>query len=153
MAPGGGVRERDEEDAVEAPGRRKAGSRCQGRSSREDQDALVGVLHAVELGQELVDLGATPAAAQVRAAGPQGVHLVEEEHAGGPPGPVEEGVQVLLAVADPHVQHVVDAHGDEAGLDLPGGGAGEVRLAQPGGPYSRIRPRRPCRRRGRGRGG
>jgi hypothetical protein len=41
-------------------------------------------------------------------------------------------VQLLLALPEPHAEHVLDADGDEAGLDLTGGRAREVRLPAPG---------------------
>jgi hypothetical protein len=44
---------------------------------------------------------------------------------------LEQLVQVLLAAADPHVEDVANADGEEAGLHLPGGGAGEEGLAAP----------------------
>ena len=58
-----------------------------------------------------------PAAVRMSAAaGGQGVHLVEEQHAGlALPGLLEDRVQVSLAGADPHVEHFVDSDGDEAG--------------------------------------
>ena len=74
-----------------------------------------------------------PLCAHVGAAGAEGVDLVEEQHAGRVAARLlEELVQVPLAVADPHVEHVVDADREEAGVDLAGGGAGEVGLAAAG---------------------
>ncbi len=39
---------------------------------------------------------------------------------------LEDAVQVLLALPQPHVEHVVEADGHEPGAELTGDGAGEV---------------------------
>ena len=69
-------------------------------------------------------------AAQLRPSHPDGVELVEEHHARSPPpGRLEQVVELLLAVAQPHVEHVVEQHRDERGIELAGESPGEVRLA------------------------
>ena len=133
-AAGGGVGRGDEEDAVEAAGAAEGGIDVPGGvGGGEDQDAFVGGGDAVEFGEELVDEVAAGAGAHVGAGGGEGVDLVEEEDAGAvAAGLLEEFVEVFFGVAEPHVEHVVDADGEEAGVDFAGGGAGEVGFAAAG---------------------
>ena len=116
------------------PGRRKARVQVPGGvGGGQHQDAFVRCGHPVQLGQELVDQLAARALAHVGAVGGQRVHLVEEKHARRVGARhLEHLVQVLLALAQVHVEHVMDAHGHEIGLHLAGGGARQVGLAAAG---------------------
>ncbi len=133
---GRAIRRRDEEDAVEAAWTPQRRVHVPGRVGRgQDEHALVGAVEAVELGEKLVDDLAARTVAHVGAIGAQRVHLVEEEHAGRLlTGHLEERVEIALALSDVHIQHVVEAHGEETGLHLTGGGPRQVRLAAAGRP-------------------
>ncbi len=96
----------------------------------EDEDALVAVLDAVELGEQGLHHAAQAAAAKVGALVADRVDLVEEEHARRiAASGVEDRPQLALALADVHVEHVDQADGIEPGAELPGNGAGDERLA------------------------
>ena len=63
---------------------------------------------------------------------PEGVDLVEEEHAGsGAARGLEDLVEVALALAEPHVEDLVEADAEEAGAQLAGDRPGEEGLAAP----------------------
>ena len=113
------------------PGRRNAGVEMPGRiRRRQNQDAFVAAADPIELGEELVDELAPAAGAQVGPAGGQGIDLVEEEHARRILSRLlEQCVQIPLAVADPHLEHVVDPDGQEPRMNLAGRGPGQVGLA------------------------
>ena len=92
------------------------------------KDAIVVGLDAVKLRKKLVDHLPAAAAFHIRPARPQGIHLVKEQHAGlAAPSPVKQRMQVLLAVSNPHVEHVVDADGEKVRVDLARGRASEMR--------------------------
>ena len=97
---------------------------------------------AVQLGQELVDEVPARRVPHVGAARAERIDLVEEQHARlVAPGLLEQLVQVLLAVADPHVEHVVDADGErKPALTSPAVARARYVLPQPGGPYMRMPP-------------
>src|SRR5205085_8579272 len=71
-------------------------------------------------------------ALEVAAFEPEGVDLVEKEHAGGlAPGGLEDLVEVALALAEPHVEDLVEADAEEAGAQFTGDRPGEEGLAAP----------------------
>ena len=103
----------------------------------EDEHALVVGVGAVELGEEQVDDVAERGArrAQVGAALADRVELVEEQHTRPAAASLLEHVmEVVLALADPHVEDVVEADDVEAGTELSGEGPGDERLAAAGRP-------------------
>src|SRR5687767_4380298 len=98
----------------------------------EHEDALVVVAGRVELGQELHNDVSAGRVRQMAALLAEGVDLVEEEHARRvTSSQLEDLVEVLLALADPHVENLVEADGEEAGTELASDGAGEERLSAP----------------------
>src|SRR5262249_53264498 len=70
---------------------------------------------------------------KVGPAGGQSVDLVKEQDTRGVlPCLLEESVQVPFAIADPHLEHVVDPDGEKPRADLAGRRAGQVSLAATG---------------------
>jgi hypothetical protein len=99
----------------------------------EHEDALVVGLSAIELGEQLVDEAAARGVAHVAALLAERVELVEEEHARRrATGGVEGLVELALALAQVHVEHVVEAEREERRAELPRDRAGEERLAAAG---------------------
>ena len=146
----------DKENAVETSGAAKSRVEMPGCvRGGQDQDPVVAALDPVELGQELVDQLAPAAGAKVGPAGRQGIHLVEEQHAGGILSRlVEKRVQVSLAVADPHLEHVVDPDRQEPRVNLAGGCSSQVGLAAARRPDTAgCRRRSTCRKPGKARDG
>ena len=93
----------------------------------EYEHAVVVGIGAVELGEEQVDDVAQRCAggAQVRPALSDRIELVEEQHTGRvPAGALEHLVEVLLALADPHLEDVVETDDVEAGAELARPGRG-----------------------------
>ena len=99
----------------------------------EHEHAVVVGLRAVELRQQLVDDVAARRVAQVAALLAERVELVQEEHARrGAARRLERVVQAALGLAEPHVEHVVEAEREEARAELARDGAREERLAAAG---------------------
>jgi hypothetical protein len=97
---------------------------------REHEDALVVAARAVELGQQLVDDVAPGGAAQLAALLAERVDLVEEDHARRAAARgLEDRVQPRFALAEPHVEHVVEADREERRTELARDRAREERLA------------------------
>jgi hypothetical protein len=87
----------------------------------EHEHAFVGVLHAIEFRQELVDQMPACAVPHVAAGRAQRVYFVEKQDAGFViPSLLKQLVQVFLTLSDPHVEDVADANGEEVCLDLAG---------------------------------
>src|SRR5262249_40414361 len=96
----------------------------------QNKYALVRILDAVQLGEELVNQLPRASVAQVRPAGAKSVYFIKEQDTGPVgAGAVKEGVQIALALPNPHFQDFIDADGQEPCLDLTGRSAGQVRFA------------------------
>ena len=96
-----------------------------GIGSRQDQNAIVGLLNAVEFVEELVDQVPPRAHAHVAAIGTEGVNFIKEQNARFDlSGFLEDGVQVFFTLSQPHVQDFVDAHRHKIALDLARGSPG-----------------------------
>jgi len=112
---GGGVRRQHQQGAVEparAAHRLVDVPRVVGGGQHEH--ALVALSHVVELGQQLVDRAAHRAVPQLRALLAERVDLVEEQHARRAAAhQLEDVVQVALALAGVHVEHVGEPDGKE----------------------------------------
>ena len=96
----------------------------------EDENAVVAALDAVQLGEELVDELAPGALAHIAAAGAEGVDFIEEQDARLMiPRLFEHLVEIAFALANPHVENIVDANGHEARSNFTRGGAGQICFA------------------------
>src|SRR5687768_13757600 len=98
-----------------------------GRGQHEHA-AVVG-LHTVELGKQLTDDAASGTVPHETALTAESIHLVEEQHARCLSArSLEIALQVLLALAKPHVQDIGNADGQEFGTELTGRGTRDERL-------------------------
>jgi hypothetical protein len=133
LASSATVGRRHEDDAVEAarPTERIVDVPRRVRR-RQKEDPLVLRRDSVQLDEKLVDQLTPRARAHVRAASSERVDLVEEEDAGcRPTRLLEELVQVLLALPEPHGEHILEPHPEKRRAQLPGCRARDVCLAAP----------------------
>jgi len=133
--PGGRVGRQDQQGTVEAAGPAEGRIDVPRLIRRpEDEHPLVVAPGTVELAEQLDDDVAAGGALEVAALQPERVDLVEEEHAGGrAAGGLEDLVEVALALAEPHVEDLVEADAEEASPQLAGDRAGKEGLAAPRG--------------------
>ena len=134
--PRGLVRRQHEQGAVEPARPAQGGVDVPGLVRRgDDEHALVDVVHPVELGQQLVHRGPHPGAAGQAPLLPEGVHLVEEQHAGRVgPGQPEDVLDVAFRGSDVHVEDVGQPDVDEVRAHLAGDRPPDEGLAAAGRP-------------------
>ena len=99
-----------------------------GRTDHEDP--LVGRIHTIQFNQQLCHHVSGGTAAMVHSRVTDCIELVKEEHARGIAScSIEQFVKQLFRIAEPHVQYLMQPHGDESGTKFAGHGTGKKRFA------------------------